>query len=596
MLFQEKLHQLRHCFGDHNIQAYIVPQTDVHQNEYLPDYACRLTWLTGFSGSAGLSIIAQEQAAIFVDGRYTLQLPQQADMSLFTARKLNMVDIESWLGDVLKAGDVIGFDPWLMTEREHKIYHELCQRHDFILKAVPTNLIDALWIDQPPLPTALAFVHPLEYAGQSIHEKIVILCQQLQTLKADAAIITQLDSIAWLLNIRGQDVAMSPVVLSFAILNHNQTIDLFIDDCKIADDVRAHFGSLVNTYPYTNFSHRLHYYAQEGQRMLVDAARAPYAVFDIIERAAGHCVRADDIGLLPKACKNHIEIAGARQAHIKDGVALVHLLNWLYAAHRANSSLTELDIVQQLKTFRRDQGAVDESFNTIVGSGPHGAIVHYHVNEQTNRTILNNDMVLLDSGGQYHQGTTDVTRTFILGVPTPEQKDRFSRVLKGHIQLAMAKFPKGTSGHQLDALARYALWQVGLDYAHGTGHGVGSFLYVHEGPQRISSAPSSIALQPGMIVSNEPGYYKAGEYGIRMENLVVVDECSLEFGYEQTMLGFETLTQVPIDLKLVDHKLLTTDEKQWLNAYHQGVYEKLAPLIHSSAQVWLRNATQPLET
>ena len=593
MEFEQRLENFRHALAGEKADAYIIPQTDVHRNEYLPAHFMRLAWLTGFTGSAGMAIVGRSKAAIFVDGRYTLQAQKQVDPRSFEVQDLSYGQIEAWLSTFLTRGNVIAYDPWLLTEAEVRRYEKLCQKTGVTLRPLPENLVERVWQDRPEAPNKNARLHSLEWSGFSISDKISQVCKTLDKHKADAALLTQVDSVAWLLNMRGEDISFLPVVLSFAIVYAGKKVDLFIDPRKITADFKDHFTDQVRIHPYETLEKKLQELGGAQKNILMDSQRAPFHAVQVVEQAGGKVIRADDVCLLPKACKNPVEVEGARRAHQKDAVALVHLLAWLEEA-MTRQKITELDIVRKLKEYRTEQGAVDDSFSTIAGSGPHGAIIHYRVTPETNRTLRKNELLLLDSGGQYPSGTTDVTRTMVFGMPTAEQKDRFTRVLKGHIRLGAAKFPQGTTGHQLDSLARYALWQAGLDYAHGTGHGVGSFLSVHEGPQRISGAFNEVALQPGMIVSNEPGYYKAESYGIRIENLVVVTRCPHLKNSEQPMLCFETLTLVPIDRRLMELSMMTAQEIEWLDRYHQRVLEVIGPKVQPFARQWLQTNTRPL--
>ncbi len=589
-MVQRKIIELRQKFDENAITAYIIPQTDVHQNEYAPDFFKRLAWLTNFTGTAGLAIVAKKSAAIFVDGRYTLQAREQTDIAVFDPCKYTFQDIEAWLQKNLQKGDILGFDPWLLTEREFKKYQEICHKLELKLKPIAENLIDAIWHDRPLVAKAPAFMHSAEWSGKTALQKLDEVCKSIVDAKADAALLTQLDSVAWLLNLRGNDVICVPVVMCFAIVHSDKTVDLFVDPEKIIPDVQSYFANFVRVHDYTALNDQLNELGRSKKTLLIDHLRAPYQALISVESSGGKIIRAEDICLLPRACKNETEIKGAREAHIKDGTAVIHLLAWL-AEEIKKIPITEMDVVAKVRDFRKEQGALDDSFEAITGTGPNGAIVHYKATPATNRQLALDEIFLVDSGGQYYEGTTDITRTVTFGMPTSEQKDRFTRVLKGHIQLACVKFPQGTNGHQLDSIARYALWQVGLDYAHGTGHGVGSYLCVHEGPQRISVAPNTVALQPGMILSNEPGYYKAGAYGIRIENLVVVQKSIPQAHYENEMLEFENLTLVPIDRYLIEVSLLTQSEREWLNSYHKQIYKIMAPRVQPFAQEWLKEAT-----
>lgn len=575
------------------LDGFIVPRADEHQGEYVPPHAERLRWLTGFSGSAGLAIILLDKAAIFIDGRYTLQARYQVDIDTFEPQSLIDTPPTRWVEENLVAGAKLAYDPWLHTIDDIERLKKAARKANAELIALDENLIDTIWHDQPTKPKACITPHALEYAGEAASEKLKRMAVELEMSDADAAIITMPDSIAWLFNIRGQDVSHSPLPLSFAILYEEGHAELFVDEEKIDNDTRAHLGNIVTLHTPEAFGTVLDKLGQEKREVRLDPSSAASWVFDRLTLAGATIKRGKDLCELPKARKNETEVNGTRKAHIRDGQALTRFLAWLERETKSGT-VTEISAAKQLEQFRADTGLLKEiSFDTISGAGPNGAIVHYRVTEATDRPLGQGELFLVDSGAQYLDGTTDVTRTIAIGIPSPEMRDRFTRVLKGHINLAMARFPKGTSGAQLDALARMALWQGGFDFDHGTGHGVGSFLSVHEGPQRISKA-GHVPLDPGMIVSNEPGYYKTGAYGIRIENLLVVHDARPVTGGEREMMGFETLTLAPIDLNLVDVSLLTTDERAWLNAYHADVATKVGPALNEEERAWLANATRPL--
>ena len=575
------------------LDGFIVPRADEHQGEYVPPHAERLRWLTGFSGSAGLAIILLDKAAIFIDGRYTLQVRYQVDIDTFEPQSLIDTPPTRWVEENLVAGAKLAYDPWLHTIDDIERLKKAARKANAELIALDENLIDTIWHDQPTKPKACITPHALEYAGEAASEKLKRMAVELEMSDADAAIITMPDSIAWLFNIRGQDVSHSPLPLSFAILYEEGHAELFVDEEKIDNDTRAHLGNIVTLHTPEAFGTVLDKLGQEKREVRLDPSSAASWVFDRLTLAGATIKRGKDLCELPKARKNETEVNGTRKAHIRDGQALTRFLAWLERETKSGT-VTEISAAKQLEQFRADTGLLKEiSFDTISGAGPNGAIVHYRVTEATDRPLGQGELFLVDSGAQYLDGTTDVTRTIAIGIPSPEMRDRFTRVLKGHINLAMARFPKGTSGAQLDALARMALWQGGFDFDHGTGHGVGSFLSVHEGPQRISKA-GHVPLDPGMIVSNEPGYYKTGAYGIRIENLLVVHDARPVTGGEREMMGFETLTLAPIDLNLVEVSLLTTDERAWLNAYHADVATKVGPALNEEERAWLANATRPL--
>jgi Xaa-Pro aminopeptidase len=591
-----RLDLLREELARRRLDGFIVPRADEHQGEYVPPCGQRLAWLTGFTGSAGLAIVLKERAALFVDGRYTLQAAAQADTALFEIRHLMDEPPAKWLGGALARGMVVGCDPWLHTPHEVERLKAGALRAGASLAAVDTNPVDAVWPGRPPAPLAPVVPHPERFAGESAAEKRARLAHALAGEGVAAAVLTMPESIAWLLNIRGGDVPHTPLPLSFAVLNDDSSVRLFIDRRKLAPGLDQHLGNGVTIEEPARLGAALDALAKSGQRVQADPATAAAWIFDRLIASGGQIHRAADPCLLPKACKNPVELAGTRAAHRRDGVALSRFLAWL--AHEVpRGGLREIAASDRLEAFRREgENFRDLSFPTISGAGSNGAIVHYRATPESEKRLEPGNLYLLDSGAQYLDGTTDITRTIAIGTPSPEMRDRFTRVLKGHIALATARFPKGTTGTQLDAFARRALWEEGLDYDHGTGHGVGSYLGVHEGPQRISKAPNSQPLLPGMIVSNEPGYYKTGAYGIRIENLVVVQP--LEDGAREAdgrdMLRFETLSLAPIDRALIDRGLLDDDEIAWLDSYHARVREALLPLVDRDTAAWLEQATAPL--
>ena len=589
-----RLTALRTELASRGVHGFLVPRADEHQGEYVPKRAERLAWLTGFTGSAGLAIVLMEKAAIFVDGRYTLQVRDQTDTSVFETHDLMNDGPANWVEANLPKGARLGYDPWLHTQGAIERLRMSVERAGGALAALLPNPLDQVWSDQPEPPHARAVPHPLQLAGETSQSKRSRLAEDLKRRGADTAVLTLPDSICWLLNIRGADVPHTPFVLSFALLNADASVELFIDPRKSSSELAAHFGNEVRMRAPADFPPALE--ALKNKTVLADPQWGAAFIFDRLERAGARIMRASDPCQLPKACKNETELDGTRKAHVRDGAALSRFLAW-FAREAPSGKLTEIDAVEKLEAFRHATGALkDLSFDSISGAGPNGAIVHYRVTKKTNRRIEPGQLFLIDSGGQFEDGTTDVTRTIAVGKPTAEMRDRFTRVLKGHIQLALARFPEGTTGAQLDAFARRPLWEAGLDYGHGTGHGVGSYLSVHEGPQSISPRGTTQALKAGMICSNEPGYYKTGEYGIRIENLVVVRDPGDIPGGEKTMLGFETITRVPIDLNLVETAMLTDAERAWLNAYHADVRAALAPLLADDPQAstWLVQATKPI--
>ncbi len=580
--------ELRH----RRLDGFLVPRSDEHNGEYIAPYAERLSWLTGFDGSAGMAIVLQKKAAIFVDGRYTLQAADQADMSCYEIRHVTEEPADDWLRGNLSEGMRLGFDPRLHTDRSLDRIGKACRNVKAVLETTDPNPIDSVWGDQPEPPSGLLVVHDVAFAGEESAEKRARLAADLGADGMSAAVLTAPDSIAWLLNVRGSDVPNMPISLSYALLRADATVDLFIDPRKVDDTVRAHLGGGLTLRTVDELPAALG--DLRGRKVLADPDSASAWVFRLLKDAGADVVRDLDPCQLPKARKNTVELDGARAAHRRDGASLTRFLRW-FARHAPEGGIDELTAASRLRSFREgNEHFRGLSFETISGAGPNGAVVHYRVTEKTNRKIEPGLLYLVDSGAQYLDGTTDVTRTVAVGQPTAEMRDRFTRVLKGHIAVAQACFPEGTTGSQIDILARQPLWRMGLDYDHGTGHGVGSYLGVHEGPQRISKVASAVALEPGMIVSNEPGYYKPGEYGIRVENLAAVIERGRPAGGEKTMLGFETLTRAPIDRSLVDVSLLDADELGWLNSYHRTVIEDLDGLVDSETADWLRRAASPL--
>jgi Xaa-Pro aminopeptidase len=570
-----------------NLAGMIVPRGDAHMGEYVAPHDERLAWATGFTGSAGMAIIMADRAAVFIDGRYTLQVRDQVDLSIFSPQHLIDEPPAQWLASHVKAGQRIGYDPWLHTPAGIEPIHKAVTAAGGTLVAVTDSPVDAAWADQPAPPLAPVVPHPLEIAGEAAADKRARIAASLGG--ADAAVLTLPESIAWLLNIRGGDVGHVPLPHSFAVLHKDGAVDLFLDPRKATDGLAAHLGNGVRVRPPSEFSDALG--EMKDKSVLADPGTASVWVFDRLQQAGATIRRGPDPVLLPKAQKNEAELAGVRAAHVRDGAALTRFLRWV-TKNGSEGSVSEIQACERLEDFRRETGALkDLSFDSISGSGPNGAIVHYRVTQKTDRRLRAGELFLIDSGGQYMDATTDVTRTVALGTVGAEEKDRFTRVLKGHIALATARFPAGTTGAQLDTLARAPLWSVGLDYDHGTGHGVGAYLSVHEGPQSISKRPIAQPLLPGMICSNEPGYYKTGGYGIRIENLVVVREADIP-GAERKTLEFETVTLAPIDVDLIEPSLLTPDEKAWLNAYHTRVRETLTPLVDGDTAEWLKSATR----
>lgn len=591
---RDGLQRLRSLMQQARVDAFLVPRADEHQGEYVPKCAERLAWLTGFTGSAGLAAVTRADGAVFVDGRYVVQAPRQVDTDAFEVQLIPAARLDEWLSGKLKAGAVVGYDPKLHTQAMIEELAKALGAKGIKLKALARNLVDAAWGKaRPAAPQSPIVPHPLKYAGKAAEAKITELQAVLKKDEADAVVLTLPDSIAWLFNIRGTDVAHNPVPLAFAIVPVAGKPELFADPAKIGPETRAHLAAIAKVSPPQDLAKRLAALKSQGKRVRLDPATAGAWFFRKLSGGKGKIVRGSDPCLLPKARKNTIEIKGARVAHKRDGAAVVRYLAWL-DREAATGKLDEITASRKLEEARSETQALKEiSFDTISGSGPNGAIVHYRVTTATNRKLKAGELFLLDSGAQYIDGTTDITRTIAIGKPTREMQERFTLVLKGHIAIATARFPKGTRGVDLDPFARRALWEAGLDFDHGTGHGVGSYLSVHEGPQSISKR-GMVALEPGMICSNEPGYYKEGGYGIRIENLILVSEPEKPAGGDREVMAFETLTLVPIDRRLVLPAMLSPDERAWLNAYHARVAEVIAPELSPADRAWLMAATAPV--
>jgi Xaa-Pro aminopeptidase len=589
----ERLAALRAELKARGLDGFVVPRADEHQGEYVARHSQRLGWLTGFTGSAGLAIVLLDKAAIFIDGRYTLAVRGQVDVEAFVPHQVPEQSPDTWIAENLPKGGKLGVDPWLQTVDGYDRFARAAQRAGGSVVPVESNPVDAVWRDRPAAPLAPVLPHPVEFAGETSEARRKRIGESVAGKGADVALLTQPDSIAWLLNVRGGDVPRTPFALGFALLHKDGHVDLYMDRRKIPDRTVAWMGNAVTLAPPDELGDALDMLGKTGKRVLIETSTAPYWTATRLQAAGATLVREADPVSLPKACKNPVELEGIRAAHRRDGAAATRFLGWL-ARESKSGKLREIEVSDRLQALRQESGKLrDLSFDTISGAGPNGAVVHYHATKASERTLEPGSLYLVDSGGQYRDGTTDITRTVAVGTPTAEMKDRFTRVLKGHIALATARFPVGTTGSQLDTLARYSLWQVGLDYDHGTGHGVGAYLSVHEGPQRISKVPSNVALQPGMIVSNEPGFYKAGAFGIRIENLVAVKEAKIE-GADRHYLEFETLTLAPIDLNCVEVSLLTEADKAWLNAYHARVREVVGPQVDEATRAWLVEATRTI--
>ena len=584
---------LRTELAHRGLTGFIVPRADRQQNEYVPASEERLSWLTGFTGSAGAAVVLMERAALFADGRYTLQARDQVDTTLFEIVSSVETPPDQWLEKTLTAADRLGYDPWLHTSEGAEKLGKACAAAGATLVAVEPDLIDALWNDRPAPPLGPVRLHDVRFAGEDAITKLALIRPEIARLRADALVVSDPHNVAWTFNIRGSDVAHTPLPLAFAIVPREGRPSLYVDGRKLSNDVRASLEELADVREPNDFVRDLAALGKEKKTVRLDQATAADALGRMIVAHGGKAPRGADPITLMKAVKNPVEIEGTRAAHKRDGAAVARFLAWL-EREAPGGKLSEIDAVEALETFRREGGLLkDVSFPTISGAGPNGAIVHYRVTRKTNRAIKPGELFLIDSGAQYEDGTTDITRTVAIGEPTPEMRERFTRVLKGHIAIARAVFPEGTTGAQLDPFARASLWEAGLDFEHGTGHGVGSYLSVHEGPARLAKL-GTVALQRGMILSNEPGYYKTGAYGIRIENLVLVTEGPTVAGGEKPLNAFETLTLAPIDRRLIEPALLTAAETQWLNSYHTRVREALLPLADPPTQEWLRAATLPI--
>ncbi len=585
---------LREEMKKQNLDGFIIPHDDEYQNEYIPEYAERLMWVSGFSGSAGGAVVMTEKAVVFTDGRYTLQVRSQADSGFFDYADYTETPIDAWLLENAGKGDRIGYDPMLHTLASVRRLEHAAKKAGFELFAIADNPVDAAWADQPAAPQNPVRPHDLKFAGRSSEDKRNEIAKTIKAAGADAVLITAPPSIAWLFNVRGSDVARSPLPLCRALLTSDGKATLFLSPDKVDNALPEFLGDDVDIRSDQDVGGALDKLGRDGVSVAVDPALSPSKYIDDLKTAGAHVVELTDPCALPRATKNDTEIEGARSAHIRDGAAVTRYLHWLDTTAQ-NGEIDEITAAKTLEAFRAESDDLrDLSFDSISGSGPNGAVVHYRVTTETNRNLQKGELFLIDSGGQYPDGTTDITRTVPIGNPSDEMCDRFTRVLKGHIALATMRFPAGTTGTQLDAFARKPLWDAGLDYDHGTGHGVGSFLGVHEGPQRIAKAANDQALKPGMIVSNEPGFYKSGEFGIRIENLIVVTQATPLPGGEREMMAFETITMAPINLDLVKVELLTNQERDWLNAYHIDVRKKIGPHIPGDIKDWFEEATRAI--
>jgi Xaa-Pro aminopeptidase len=586
----ERIAALRAALREAGLDGFVVPRADEHQSEYVPANAERLTWLTGFTGSAGTAVILADTAALIVDGRYTLQAPSQVETGVVSVVPLSERTPEAWIAEHLGRDKVLGYDPWLHTPDGVGRLERAVARAGGTLRALPENPIDACWAGRPKSPAGRVVPHPEVLAGETAADKLARVRAALAADSCDALVISDPHNLAWAFNLRGGDIGHTPLALGYAILPREGRARLFLGSDDIDPALRAALEPIAEIAPRPDLDDGLA--ALAGARVRLDGATGAVALKERIETAGGTVDVGKDPITAMKAVKNAAEVAGTREAHCRDGASLVRFLAWLDGA-AARGDLTEIAAVEALEAFRAEGGDLrDVSFPTISGSGANGAIVHYRVTRETDRAVRPGELFLVDSGAQYADGTTDITRTLAIGEPTAEMRDRYTRVLQGHVAISRAVFPKGTNGAQIDGFARLPLWRAGLDFDHGTGHGVGAFLSVHEGPQRIAKT-GTVALEPGMILSNEPGYYAAGRYGIRIENLVLVEPREVPGG-ERPVLGFETLTLAPYDRRLIDASLLEPGERAWIDAYHARVRDALSPLLDAPTRAWLEAATEPL--
>ncbi|GAA3996934.1 aminopeptidase P family protein [Sphingomonas humi] len=592
-IYSDRLAALRQQLAAQGLDGFVVPLTDEHMSEYVGSYAHRLAWLTGFEGSAGSAAVLADKAAMFTDGRYTLQVRQQVDAADWSYQSVPETNVTDWLKAEAPAGARIGYDPWLHRKDWVERTRQVLKDKNAELVAVEANPIDAVWSDRPDRSKAALIVHPERFAGRSSADKRQAVADWLSEQGADAAVLAALDSIAWTFNLRGSDVSNTPVALAFALVHSDGTADLFVEGEKVTAEVRQHLGNGVRLHERAAFEAMLGELG--GKTVAVDPERSVAAISEALEKAGAKIIALRDPTVLPRAIKNEAEIAGQRASQERDGAAMVRFLKWV----EQTDGLDELKASDRLEAIRREDPTLkDLSFSSISAFGGNAASPHYHSTEKSNVPFRPGSLYLIDSGGQYEDGTTDITRTVAVGEPSEEMRERFTRVLQGHIAIDTAIFPKGTRGGQLDSFARRPLWEAGLDYAHGTGHGVGSFLSVHEGPQRIAPTGGAYAggdepLQAGMILSNEPGYYKEGEYGIRIENLVLVVPVEVA-GADKELLGFETLTFAPIDRRLIMVDLLSPRERTWLNDYHAEVVRRIGPRLGAEDKAWLEEACAPL--
>lgn len=591
---KERIEKLRAKLKARKIDGIIVPRSDQHLNEYLTAHDERLLWLTGFSGSAGLAIILEKEAAIFIDGRYTLQVRSEVDLDIITPYPLTTTPPDKWLGEKVKRNMRIAIDPSLLSVTSYEKHLDEIERQGGKLVALETNPLDQIWQDQPPLPENPVSLHQKKYAGRTSVEKIEQIQNILKQKSVDAAVLTAPESVCWLFNIRGKDVPHTPIMLAHAIIHTRAKPELYVNPQRLNPKALANLSNDIKIIKPTSFNNGLKALGTRFKKVLINPDRTNYAIYQILRTARAEIIRSVDPCALPKAIKNHTEIEGSRAAHLRDGTAICKFLCWLQETS-PKTTIDEITAATQLEQFRKETGQLkDISFETISAAGPNGAIVHYRVNELTNRPLKQGQLYLVDSGAQYKDGTTDITRTVAIGKPSEIMRRHYTTVLKAHIALALSRFPDGTRGMDIDPIVRAPLWQTGLDFDHGTGHGVGSFLSVHEGPQNISRR-GTVPLKPGMIISNEPGYYKEGSYGIRLENLVLVSEPEQITGGERPMMSFETLTLAPFDRNLIDITLLTGRELKWLNDYHRNVWKTIGKTLKGAEKSWLKTATSTMK-
>lgn len=591
-----RLKLLRRELAKRRLDGFIIPRSDEHQGEDVPACSERLLWLTGFSGSAGMAVVTLENAAIFIDGRYTLQVRDEVPNDLYEYRHLVTEPATDWIASAFGSDQRIGYDPWLMTHNQVLRFRKAALNSGAVLVAQETNPIDAVWRDQPAPPKAMVVPHEFKYTGKESVEKRAAVAAILTEKGLNAVVLAAPDSIAWLLNVRGGDLPSAPQPLSFAIVHDDARVDWFVDPDKPAEGLGQFLGTEIVRANPDDFGRALDILGKAGATVGLNGDNEPHWVGERLRISGATVEFGEDPCALPKAIKTDAELEGARAAHHRDGVAMVRFLHWLDVT-LAEREISETEVADKLEAIRRTgENFRGLSFPTIAGAGPNGASPHYRATAKSSRILEQGSLFLVDSGGQYLDGTTDVTRTIPVGTPTPEMCENFTRVLKGHIAVATARFPMGTTGSHIDPFARKSLWEAGLDYDHGTGHGVGSYLNVHEGPHRIAKGPNTVALVPGMVVSNEPGYYKAGAYGIRIENLVAVQKVEAPAGAERELFGFETLTMAPIDQRLIVANLMDQSEIAWLNDYHAWVRTSIMPLVNEDQAQWLEHATRPMGT